>query len=205
MIHGLRNDKAGAVNKFMIAKNRLRKIGYPHPVIGFSYDSNTKGAHLKKYEHRALNAGQIIAKKNGRNLSQFILDFKQNSSKTKIRLIGHSLGSQVIASTIETLSRSKNNKNIIESVHFFGASIPSDLLGNKKFGKFFGMIVNKKIINFFAPTDEVLHYAHKIGEINSPLGLCGFKGKTTTKFSQLKVNPANHRFKSYAETLKSFP
>ena len=50
MIHGLRNDKIGAVNKFKIAKRNLQKIGYKFPVIGFSYDSNTKGAHLKKTE-----------------------------------------------------------------------------------------------------------------------------------------------------------
>jgi len=36
--------------------------------------------------------GQIIAKKNGRNLAIFIEDFKSISPKTKIRLMGHSLG-----------------------------------------------------------------------------------------------------------------
>ena len=35
MIHGLRNDKADAVNKFEIAKRQLRKIGYKYPVIGY--------------------------------------------------------------------------------------------------------------------------------------------------------------------------
>jgi len=65
MIHGLRNNNAGAIAKVVLAKNRLSKLGYHHPVIGFSYDSNTTGAHLKKYVKRALSAGQIIAKKNG--------------------------------------------------------------------------------------------------------------------------------------------
>ena len=32
MIHGLRNDKLGAVNKFEIAQRNLRKIGYRFPV-----------------------------------------------------------------------------------------------------------------------------------------------------------------------------
>ncbi len=48
MIHGLRNNKAAATNKFVIAKRRLKKLGYHYPVIGYSYDSNTKGAHIKK-------------------------------------------------------------------------------------------------------------------------------------------------------------
>ncbi len=36
MIHGLRNDNAGAIAKAVLARNRLRKLGYSHPVIGFS-------------------------------------------------------------------------------------------------------------------------------------------------------------------------
>ncbi len=72
MIHGLQNDKAGAVAKVILAKNRLRKLGYSYPVIGFSYDSNTTGAHLIKHAKHALIVGQTIAKKNGRNLGKFI-------------------------------------------------------------------------------------------------------------------------------------
>ena len=65
MIHGLRNDNAGAVAKVVLAKKQLRKLGYVHPVIGYSYDSNTTGAHLIKQAKHALAVGQKIAKKNG--------------------------------------------------------------------------------------------------------------------------------------------
>jgi len=75
---------------------------------------------------------EVIARKNGRNLSQFIMDFKKQSPQTKIRLIGHSLGSTVIVSTVQNLARKRKNKNIIESVHFFGASIQSDSINPKK-------------------------------------------------------------------------
>ncbi len=105
MIHGLRNDNAGAIAKVVLAKNKLKKLNYSYPVIGYSYDSNITGAHLIKYVKRSLAAGQVIAKKNGRNLGKFIEDFKANSPSTKIRLIGHSLGSQVILSTIQYLAK----------------------------------------------------------------------------------------------------
>jgi len=119
MIHGLQNNNAGAVAKVILARNRLRKLGYLHPVIGFSYDSNTTGAHLIKHAKHALAVGQTIAKKNGRNLGKFIEDFKTTSPKTKIRLMGHSLGSQVILSTVEYLAKKKQNFGIIDSVYFF--------------------------------------------------------------------------------------
>ena len=53
MIHGLRNDRAGAITKVVLAKNRLQKLNYFYPVIGYSYDSNTTGAHLIKYAKRS--------------------------------------------------------------------------------------------------------------------------------------------------------
>ena len=203
MIHGLRNDSASAVKKFEIAKNRLRKIGYKYLVVGFSYDSNTRGAHLKKTELRALRVGQKIAQKNGKNLSRFITDFKKSCPKIRIRLIGHSLGSQVILSTIDFLSKNHSNKNMIESVHFFGASVTINDI--KKNRKKINKIINKKIINYYAPSDEVLQYAHDTNSVKNPLGLCGCMGGKILKYTEKKVKPKNHRFASYAATIRNFP
>ncbi len=205
MIHGLRNDNAGAVAKVVLAKKRLRRLGYTHPVVGYSYDSNTTGAHLKKYAKRALTTGQRIAKKNGWNLGKFIEDFKANSPKTKIRLMGHSLGSQVILSTLEHLSKKKENEGIVESVYFFGASITEDVPSSKKYGKILQTVVNTKIVNHYAPKDEVLNWANNEKYVKGPLGLNGSIGKPVKKYRQKRVNPKNHRFASYSEVLNSFP
>jgi hypothetical protein len=205
MIHGLRNDKAGATAKVVLAKNRLRYLGYAFPVIGFSYDSNTTGAHLKKHVKRALAAGQKIAKKNGRNLSLFIQDFKSASPKTRIRLMGHSLGSQVILSTIEHLAKKKQNIGIIDSIYFFGASISSDVPSSKKYGQLLDKVIKRKIVNYYSPTDEVLKWANNEKFVKGPLGLDGAIGKTITKYHQKLVHPQNHRFASYAKVLESFP
>ena len=205
MIHGLQNDNAGAVAKAVIAKNKLKRLGYTHPVIGYSYDSNTTGAHLIAYAKHALSVGQMIAKKNGRNLATFIEDFKSISPKTRIRLMGHSLGSQVILSTVERLSKKNQNTGIIESAHFFGASITSDVPSSKKYGVLLEKVIRGKILNYFSPTDDVLFWADKANFVAGPLGLNGATGKTISKYHQRKVNPENHRFASYAAVLKSFP
>ena len=202
MIHGLQNNKAGAVAKFKIAQRKLRALGYRYPVIGYSYDANTKGAHLRKSELHAIRVGQKIAKKNGRNLAKFILDFKKQNSTTKIRLMGHSLGSEVILSTLQNLySKSKNHQ--VETVHFFGASLPSNF--QKSNSKILKNTVNSKIVNCYSPDDEVLRYSQEKGYVKNPLGLCGSTGKTISKYVQKKTKPKNHRFVSYAEVLKSFP
>jgi esterase/lipase superfamily enzyme len=205
MIHGLQNDNAGAVAKAIIAKNKLRRLGYHHPVIGYSYDSNTTGAHLIAYAKHALAVGQTIAKKNGRNLAIFIEEFKSISPKTRIRLMGHSLGSQVILSTVERLAKKNQNTGIIESAHFFGASITSDVPSSKKFGSLLEKIIRRKIVNYYSPTDDVLFWANKANFVSGPLGLHGATGKTISKYHQKLVSPENHRFASYAKVLKSFP
>ena len=205
MIHGLQNDRAGAVAKVVLARNRLRKLGYSYPVIGFSYDSNTTGSYSLIHVKHALAVGQIIAKKNGRNLGKFIEDFKTTSPKTKIRLMGHSLGSQVILSTVEYLAKKKENSGIIDSVYFFGASITEDTPSSKKYGKILQNIVHKKIINHYAPTDDVLYWSDKMGYVCGPLGLKGAIGKPISKYHQKLVKPKNHRFASYAAVLNYYP
>jgi hypothetical protein len=205
MIHGLRNDNAGAIAKVVLAKKQLRKLGYIYPVIGYSYDSNTTGAHLMKHAKRALTAGQKIAKKNGRNLGKFIEDFKLTSPKTKIRLMGHSLGSQVILSTLEYLAKKKQNIGIVESVYLFGASITEDVPSSKKYGRILQTIVHSKIVNHYAPTDEVLSWANNEKYVKGPLGLNGAIGKPVKKYRQKLVKPKNHRFASSAAVLNSFP
>ena len=205
MIHGLRNDNAGAIAKVVLAKNRLRKLGYSYPVIGYSYDSNTTGAHLIKYAKRSLSVGQKIAKKNGKNLGKFIEDFKSENPNIKIRLIGHSLGTQVILSTLEYLAKKKKNFGIVEGVYFFGASITEEIPSSKKYGKILQNIVNKKIVNHYAPTDEVLKWADSEKHVKGPLGLNGSIGKPVAKYSQKLVRPKNHRFASYAQVLNNFP
>ena len=153
----------------------------------------------------ALNVGIIIAKKNGKNLAKFISHFRNKSPTTKIRLIGHSLGAHVILNTIVELSKKSKNQGIIESVHFFGGSIPNDSLQPKNFGKNVENIVKSKIKNYYSPSDEVLRVADDENRGLAPIGYKGIVGRVSSKYSQILVKPKNHRFVSYASTLKSFP
>ena len=97
------------------------------------------------------------------------------------------------------------NNGIIESVHLFGASIPANSLSPKIHGNKFQKIVNKKIINHYSPYDDVLKAAHDEKWVDSPIGYRGALGTTCKKYHQKQVRPQNHRFASYAKTIKSFP
>ena len=205
MIHGLRNNKSGALAKYVIAEKRLKSLNYQHDVVGYSYDSNTAGVQYRSTALSALKVGVSIAKKNGKNLSKFITDVKSENPSIKIRLMGHSLGTQVILSTIQSLAKNSKNKGIIESVHLFGASIPANSMKPLIHGNEFQKIVNKKIINHYSPYDDVLKAAHNEKWVESPIGYRGALGTTCSKYNQKQVRPQNHRFASYAKTIKSFP
>ena len=205
MIHGLRNNKSGALAKYVIAEKRLKTLNYKYDVVGYSYDSNTAGVQYKSTALSALKVGVTIAKKNGKNLSKFIKDLKSKNSSIKIRIMGHSLGAQVILSTVELLAKNSENNGIIESVHLFGASIPANSLSPKIHGNKFQKIVNKKIMNYYSSYDDVLKAAHDEKWVDSPIGYRGALGTTCKKYHQKQVRPQNHRFASYAKTIKSFP
>ena len=205
MIHGLRNNKSGALAKYVIAEKRLKSLNYQHDVVGYSYDSNTAGVQYRSTALSALKVGVSIAKKNGKNLSKFITDVKSENPSIKIRLMGHSLGTQVILSTIQSLAKNSKNKGIIESVHLFGASIPANSMKPLIHGNEFQKIVNKKIINYYSPYDDVLKAAHDEKWVESPIGYRGALGTTCSKYNQKQVRPQNHRFASYAKTIMSFP
>ena len=205
MIHGLRNNRSGALAKYVIAEKRLKSLNYNYDVVGYSYDSNTAGVQYRSTALSALKVGVLIAKKNGKNLSKFIKDLKSKNPSIKIRLMGHSLGAQVILSTIQSLARNSKNKGIIESVYFFGASIPANSLAPHIHGNKFQKIVNKKIINYYSPYDDVLKAAHDEKWVASPIGYRGALGTVCSKYHQKSVHPQNHRFASYAKTIHSFP
>lgn len=197
MVHGMRNDSAGAASKIRIAADKLALLGYEYPVIGFSYDSNVKGANTQRYRTQAIGTAKVIATKNGFHLKEFILDIHKRCA---VRLMGHSLGSEVICSAILQLYTSRVYDSI-ESVHLFGASVERGAVIDL-YKMMMERVVRGRVLNYHWPDDEVLGEGVVDGQ-SSPVGLRGTGG--TGQWQDIQVRPANHRFASYAQTLDSFP
>ncbi len=200
VVHGMRNNKQGALEKFKIAKRRLQQLGYKYPVVGFSYDSNVKGVQYKFNEDNAVKIGRIIARKNGNDLARFILDFKKKYPHTKIQLMGHSLGSEVILTALTKI----NKKDFVDVVYFFGSSINANILKSRKIRKAIQKTIHKKLVNYYSHNDDVLKQICASNAIEKPLGYSGYFGKPVEKFIQKKILVKDHRFLSYIKTLKSF-
>jgi hypothetical protein len=99
-----------AIENFNEALERLKRSleseGYHHPLVGFSWDSDTE----VDPEGKGWNIAKLIAKENGPKLGQFIVDLKNRcieleNPNLKIRLMGHSMGTRVILSALDSINR----------------------------------------------------------------------------------------------------
>ena len=204
VIHGMRNNPSDALSKFAMAAARLRELGYAYPTVGFSYDANVRGAHLRRTAGRAGRAAIRVARSNGHALASLVMHIKRESPRTRIRMIGHSLGSVIMTESAKLLSKRRVGRGSIESMHFFGASVGSPLLESGPVSAALRSVVSKKIMNYYFPGDCVLRDAYESGEIGPPAGLTGFD-ISIPKYVQKRVRPENHRFVSYMATLRSYP
>lgn len=129
IIHGWAISQDMATERFDRARISLNNNSYNMPVIGFSWDSNTR----IQPDPAGWTIANLIAKENGPKLAQFILDFMDrctnSTSHSKVRIVAHSLGSRVALSALDSLhnNREWKNKNFkITSVHLLGAGVDDE-------------------------------------------------------------------------------
>jgi hypothetical protein len=169
-VHGWNNNETKSKERIDRLKMALEKNNYTHPLIGFSWKSDTEW-----------NAAKSIAKWNGPLLSSFISSLKAACEKEqtplediKIRLIAHSLGARVVLSSLDSLHKDpswteRNNK--VTSVDFLGAAVddeensknPQDVLNDltnwETLKSDYGKAIEEEVIsfnNYFNPSDKVL-------------------------------------------------
>ena len=194
-VHGMRNSRWGAIHGARLLRNKLRKLGYKYPVIAFSYDAEVRGAHKLDKPHKPelyqkiLGTAFKIAKYNGiYNLTNFIFDLRDKNRNIKIRLVGHSLGCDVIS----------HIQVPVESIHLFASPVEADrVIGISE--------ISGKTTNYFNPNDEVIKEGVGKGVSKMPSCLISdlktYGGYLKTKRCYAK----DHRFKSHIEKLRKFP
>jgi esterase/lipase superfamily enzyme len=174
-IHGVWTKQASAKEQIDRTKLSLNANRYHHPIIGFSWDSNTA------INPSGWNVAKSIANQNGPKLAKFISDFKNTYPHVNIRIIAHSLGAKVVESALITLVNNsdqiwkKDTVYSIASVHLIGAAIDDKSTSkNAPFGNAIENTVNR-FYNLYNPEDNALKGAYVNTENQNPLGLCGLR------------------------------
>lgn len=216
-VHGWNADEESAIRQLNVVMNSLEShdIDYSHPVIGFSWDSDTSeslnlwdlwdfwdvsGLGELRDTLEAWDNGKDIATQNGLKLGKFVLDFKTECEHTKVRLLGHSLGARVILNALGGLfnepelalwnAADRNYK--VESVHLLGAAVnPKDISITRGFGIPIREEVNQ-FHNKFSLQDDVLEQNYRNAESpNIALGEEGAQNMASglgNKYHELDVS-----------------
>lgn len=99
-------------------KLSLENNSFIHPLIGFSWRSDTLWASAKS-----------VAAENGPKLANLVSNIKNECPDTDIRLVAHSLGARVVLSSLESLHENQtwnNNNFTIKSVDLLGATVDDE-------------------------------------------------------------------------------
>ena len=186
-IHGWGLDETEAKERLDRVKMSLEKNNYTHPLVGFSWDSDTEW-----------NAAQFLAKWNGPKLADYIVGLMDNCKQhhdkdIKIRLIGHSMGARIILSSLDSLHKNAtwNNSNFkVASVDLLGAAVdneevtmnPGDILvdqtnwGSPKSD--YGGAIQEEVVRFYNlynPKDNVFELIYPLFEGDIALGQSGYQ------------------------------
>jgi len=186
-IHGWGLNETEAKERLDRVKMSLEKNNYTHPLVGFSWDSDTEW-----------NAAQFLAKWNGPKLADYIVGLMDNCKQhhdkdIKIRLIGHSMGARIILSSLDSLHKNAtwNNSNFkVASVDLLGATVddeevtmnPGDILvdqtnwGSPKSD--YGGAIQEEVVRFYNlynPKDNVFELIYPLFEGDIALGQSGYQ------------------------------
>jgi hypothetical protein len=150
---------------------------HPIDLIGYSWDSDTPITQ----NGSGWRTAKSIAEDNGPKLAAFIFKLKQRCEPTEIRIVAHSMGSRVVLSSLESLS--KNNEWMqrnfnIATVHLMGAAVDDEQISmnaldrddrdNKLYGRAINMTV-LKFYNLYNPEDDTLESRNLFVACSFPL------------------------------------
>lgn len=196
-VHGFNTTASEARETFEEATTAMRDNGYDHPVVGYSWDSL---GDVRWYQ------AVDIAWRNGPKFADFLRKYKQKQPATPIRIVAHSLGSQVTLAALETLQRAdlpgiRTNRwnHCVDSVSLIGAAVDRRAprvegsmytsLGNyytqsedPALGPIIEDVVDR-FHNYYSNDDEVLNKYFKAAEWTSALGQYGAKEPDWTAFN----------------------
>lgn len=169
-VHGFNTDEEWAQKHFHGVNRSLNQLGYNNPLIGFTWEGDI--GLLRWYEAKK------VAENNGKNLAQFIVDYKLKCKDTKIRLIGYSLGARVVLYALKSLNEDhpkwKENNWKVRSVHMIGAAVDDEEVTRTEDN--FGFCIENEADEFhnkYNPKDDVLQYVYSLVELDHALGKLG--------------------------------
>ena len=180
-IHGWhkKGDDApqSAHDKISQAQSELTSAGYDGTVIGLTWDNDVGGG-----VDYGWGEAQNAAQGNGPKLAQFLVDYKYACPSSTVRLVSHSLGAQVLLSSLRSLNGSwfTDNGHEVYSAHPLGAAQDNEA-PTKEWPDTYDAVSNVVggMFNYHSHEDDVLQWIYNTFEFDQALGETGYEDGNT--------------------------
>ncbi|MFC6953250.1 DUF726 domain-containing protein [Halorubellus litoreus] len=172
MLHGYNQTPAEAREDIIEpAAAGFQAGGYDGPVVGYTWDS--KFSNLQWWDTVE------IAEQNGPKLAAYCRDYAQKNPGTALRVVGHSLGAEVILNAIEQLD-DWGAHDAIDTVTMLGAAVNDEApsLDWEPFEDTYGEEIERSVgrfDNFYNTSDETLTGSYEYAEWDTALGAEGIE------------------------------
>ncbi len=211
-VHGWGLDENEAKERLDRVKMSLENNNYSSTLVGFSWDSK-----------KLWNKAKDTSNSSGPLLADFIFKLTdtcmQNNNEVKIRLIGHSLGSRLILSSLDSLNKNNtwnNNNYTIASVHLMAAAVDNEEVSKDKTDMdidasnwetvkttAYGGAIEQEVIEFYnlySPEDNALEpnpiypfYPFQINPSFEGDWTLGYSGYQTVPYDIIFSLPSNYK------------
>lgn len=184
-IHGWTVDEPWALEYTCGCAKAFEQNNYDEFVVGFSWDADygdsLSAAGLDTFDGEFATTfwgidlrweeSVIIAKKNGKKLAEWITDHLDGGGDP-VRLVGHSLGVQVLVSALSDLQE-RGRKDAVESATFLGGAIDEESVEiDETYGQSIENVA-KRCDNFLKWDDQKLGLMYRISEMDGAVGQFG--------------------------------
>ncbi|MFH5798157.1 hypothetical protein [Haladaptatus sp. CMAA 1911] len=181
-IHGWHKSgdtpEQNAKDKFLSAKNNLEAAGYGGALVGYSWDNDAGGG-----ADYGWGEAQTVAQNNGVKLAQFAVDLKYYCPNVTLRFASHSLGAQVLLSSLRSLDVTSwwtDRGYAVDSVHMLGAAQDNEA-PTTEWMDTYNAISNQTTatFNYHNTADDVLQWVYNTIEFDQALGETGYEDGNT--------------------------
>ncbi|WP_135851677.1 twin-arginine translocation signal domain-containing protein [Halorussus salinus] len=166
-----------ARDKIQLARDELTAAGYGGQVVGYTWDNDVGGG-----VDFGWGEAQTVAQKNGVKLAQFLVDYKYQCPNSTVRLVSHSLGAQVLLSSLRSLNGSwfTDNGYEVYSTHLLGAAQDNEAPTQESIDTYNAIRdVVTGAFNYHSHEDDVLQWVYNTIEFDQALGETGYEEGNT--------------------------
>jgi len=171
------NPEQAAHDKISQAQSELTAAGYAGTVVGYTWDNDVGGG-----VDYGWGEAQTVAQKNGVKLAQFLVDYKYQCPNSTVRLVSHSLGAQVLLSSLRSLNGSwfTDNGYEVYSTHLLGAAQDNEAPTKESIDTYEAIRdVVTGAFNYHSHEDDVLQWVYNTIEFDQALGETGYEEGNT--------------------------